>query len=87
MLPILILLIIVAIAIPFIVGILKKLVKIPVKLQPLLPLALGLAIGIIFFFIPRLKLPLQEAVLFGLAAGGLGTIIYDFVSGLMENKQ
>lgn len=87
MIPILILLLIVSLLVPVIVNILKKFLKIPVKVLPLLPLALGIAIGIIFFFIPRLALSLKESILFGIASGGTGVIIYDFISGLKPEKK
>ena len=78
----LVLLVIFSLVVPIVVTILKKFLKVAVKWQPLLPLGVGIIIGIILYFIPSMKFTLRESVLFGLASGGIGTIAYDFLMGL-----
>lgn len=87
MILLLILLVLVAIALPVIINLIKNKFKIPEKIRPLLPLAVGIVIGIILFFFPALKMTTREGVLFGLAAGGLSAIVYDFLKGIKTVKK
>lgn len=78
----LILLVIIALVLPLIINLIKAKLKIADKFQPLLPLAAGIIIGVVLFFFPVLNMTLREGVFFGLAAGGLSTILYDLIKGL-----
>jgi hypothetical protein len=87
MILLLILLIAISLIVPLIVGILKTKLNVPVKFQPLLPLGVGLAIGLILFLIPSIRMTVSEIVLFAAAVAGLGTIIYDFFSVMFPAKK
>lgn len=83
MIAILILLAVASLATELIKIFLIKLVKIPALLQPLVPLAIGISLGILLFFTPRFAFTWREAILFGIASAGIAVIILEnFISNL-----
>lgn len=76
-----------AFAIPFIIGLLKKFVKLSTKAAPLVAFVLGAVLGIVAHLVGLVPdLSLVQAVVLGVAIGGTSTGLYDIKKQLTKTS-
>ncbi|MFA5160245.1 MAG: hypothetical protein WC484_07070 [Candidatus Omnitrophota bacterium] len=79
MISLLVILVIVALAVIVLQKVLLGAVKVNVRIVPIVPLGIGLVIGLILFMFPLFKLTLNEAILLGFAAGGFASVANSYL--------
>ena len=71
------------IAIPFIVELIKKLWKAyPAGLYPVLPFVVGIILGVVALVVRLGPTTIREAIIFGIASGGVAINLYDIYNGI-----
>ena len=76
-----------AFAIPFIIGLLKKFAKLSTKVAPIVAFALGAVLGVVAHLVGLVPdLSLIQTIVLGVAIGGTSTGLYDVKKQLTKTK-